>query len=136
MKGGTEEDKQRYLALMTYMEEMRVQAREQLKEEADRKESAKRKEERWALVRESISFLKVNEDGWRTRRLQENERIKEEEKRDRLALVREKKKKYGIKKISKEENMRLKRRTEERLEISVAKSNLWKKFSDGGPPRR
>ena len=57
---------------------------------------------------------------------------REEEKMDRLALVKIKTKKYGIRKISKEENMRLKGRTEERLEIATARGNLWKKYREGG----
>ena len=51
-----------------------------------------------------------------------------EKKRDRLAVVREKRKRYGLKKLSKEENQRLKTRTEERLEVARAKENLWKRF--------
>ena len=43
-------------------------------------------------------------------------------------MVREKK--YGLKGISKEENMRLRKRTEERLEIASAKENLWRRFRD------
>ena len=35
-------------------------------------------------------------------------------------------KRYGVKKMSKEENMRLKMRTEERLEIATAKTNFWR----------
>jgi hypothetical protein len=46
----------------------------------------------------------------------ECDRIREEEKKDRLAVVKEKKRKYGIKRLSKEENMRMNMRTEERLE--------------------
>ena len=37
-----------------------------------------------------------------------------------------KKKRYGIKTISKEEKMRLKRRKEDRLEVAEAKKNLWR----------
>ena len=37
-----------------------------------------------------------------------------------------KKKRFGIKKISKEENLRLGVRKEERLEIARAKENLWR----------
>jgi hypothetical protein len=62
--------------------------------------------------------------------MKECDRIREEEKMDRLAVVREKKRKYGIKRISKEENMRLKKRTEESLEIASAKENLWRKFRE------
>ena len=43
-------------------------------------------------------------------------------------MVREKKKRYDLKKLSKEENQRLKIRTEERLEVARAKENLWKRF--------
>jgi hypothetical protein len=80
----------------------------------------------------SISFLKENEEGWKLRKMKECERIREEEKQDRLALTREKKRKYGIKKISKEENQRLKKRTGERLEIASSKANFRKKFREGG----
>ena len=47
-------------------------------------------------------------------------------KRDRLAVVKIKKKRYGVQRMSKEENMRLKMRTEERLEIARAKTNFWR----------
>jgi hypothetical protein len=77
-----------------------------------------------------MAYLRKHEEGWRVRKMKECDRIREEERMDRLAIVREKKRKYGIKRISKEENMRLKKRTEERLEIASAKENLWKKFRD------
>ena len=48
---------------------------------------------------------------WAQHKLKEFDRIKEEEKQDRLALVRVEKMKYGIQKISKEENLRLRKRT-------------------------
>ena len=54
------------------------------------------------------------------------ERIMEEEKKDRLAIASQKKKIYGLKRLNKEENSRLKKRTEERLELSQAKANYWK----------
>ena len=121
---------------MAYMEEKRMEAKEHLKEhlkeENKRKEMAKNKEESWALLRMSITYLKQNEEGWRMRRMEECGKIREEEKQDRLALAREKKRKYGIRKISKEENKRLKKRTGERLEIASAKANLWKRFREGG----
>ena len=82
-------------------------------------------------MREAIAFLKENSKKWKDRRNEESIRIREEEKRDRLAVVKEKKKRYGIKKINKEENMRLKMRTEERLLISKAKENLWKRHRGG-----
>ena len=88
---------------------------------------ARRKESSWELMKEAIKFLKTNEERWRERRIEECARIKEEEKRDRLALVKEKKKRYGLTKLSKEENMRLKMRTEERQVIAKAKANLWRR---------
>jgi hypothetical protein len=61
----------------------------------------------------------VNEGKWRQRRIEEC-----------VAVCREKKKRYGIPKLSKEENMRIRLRTEERLELARAKENLWKKFRE------
>ena len=43
-----------------------------------------------------------------------------------MAIIKEKKKMYGIKAMNKEETGRLKTRTAERIEISQAKSNYWK----------
>jgi hypothetical protein len=53
-------------------------------------------------LRESAAFLRTNADKWRERKIKECDRIREEEKKDRLAVVREKKRKYGIKRLSKE----------------------------------
>jgi hypothetical protein len=89
-----------------------------------------KREESFKLLRLCITFLREKEDKWRVRKIEECERIREEEKRDRLAVCKEKKKRYGIKKISKEENLRLKKRTEERLDVASAKTNLWRKFGD------
>ena len=79
-------------------------------------------------MRMSVEYLKQNEDRWRCRKIDECERIKEEEKKDRLAIVKGKKKRYGLQKLSKEENRRLKSRTEDRIEIAKAKENYWRKF--------
>jgi len=56
----------------------------------------------------------------------------QEEKRDRLALVAIKKKRYGSKlaKIIKEERNSIKKRTEERKELSLVRKNLWKRFRE------
>ena len=75
-----------------------------------------------------VECLKQNEDSWRCRKIDECERIKEEEKRDRLAIVKGMKKRYGLQKLSKEENRRLKSRTEDIIEIAKAKENYWRKF--------
>jgi CHAD domain-containing protein len=92
-----------------------------------------RKKEVWDLMRESMDFLKKNKEKWKERKLEESKRIKEEDKRDRLAIVKEKKKRYGIKVLSRDESKRLRMRTEERLEIAKAKENYWK---DSGRSRK
>ena len=46
----------------------------------------------------------------------------------RIAIAKEKR--YGLKRLSKEENKRLKLRTEERIEIARAKENYWRKYRD------
>ena len=120
------EEKEKYKRFLEYCEEKRREWRKQEEEDTARKEDAKRKEENWKLLRESISFLKKNESKWQHRKIKEVERIKNEEKADRLAIRRQKKKKYGIKLLNKEENKRIKERTEERIIISQAKANYWK----------
>ena len=47
-----------------------------------------------------------------------------------MAIVKEKKKRYGIQKLNKEENKRLRERTEERILVSQAKANYWKKWRE------
>ena len=81
-------------------------------------------------MREAVKFLRENTDKWRERRIEECDRIREEDKKDRLAVVKEKKKRYGIKRLSKEENQKMTRRTEERLEIAKANENLWRRFRE------
>ena len=132
VKGATRSDNDRYRSFLAYMEEKREEARLRLQEDEDRKDDARRKEESWDLMKEAVKYLKEKGDGWRERRIEECERIREEEKTDRLALVKEKKKRYGLKRLSKEENSRLKSRTEDRILISQSKANLWKRYRDGG----
>ena len=40
-----------------------------------------------------------------------------------MAISKEKKRRYGLNRLNKEENQRLKMRTEERLELDQAKTN-------------
>jgi hypothetical protein len=58
--------------------------------------------------------------------MKESEKLKEEEKIDRFAIASEKKKRYGLKKLNKEENHRLMERTERKIELAQAKSNYRK----------
>ena len=89
--GGTEEDNKRYLEFLRYCEEMREESLRRREEDEERKRRALAKEKAWEMMRESITFLKTHEEKWRTRRIVECNRIKEEEKIDRLAIAREKK---------------------------------------------
>ena len=75
-----EEDYKRYRELLQYMEEKRKEARERLREDDGRKKEARRKEDSWALLRLSMNFLKEKEGGWRQRRIEECDRIREEER--------------------------------------------------------
>ena len=120
----------RYRNFLAYCEERREEAKKLLEGDEDRKREAKRKKEVWDLMRESMDFLSKNQERWKERRIEESKRIKEEDKKDRLAIAKEKKKRYGIKVLSREESRRLKMRTEERLEIAKAKVNYWKMFRD------
>jgi hypothetical protein len=117
VKGAPTDGNLRYKKFLRYMEEKREEARERQIEEDERKGMARRKEESWALVRVAVKFLRDNTDKWRERRIDECDRIREEDKKDRLAVSKEKKKRYGLKRLSKEENLRMTRRTDERLRL-------------------
>ena len=106
---------------------MRTASKMRQEEDEERKRDAQRKERSWSLLRTSMEYLKEKEECWQQRKIREVDKIKEEEKRDRLAICKEKKKRYGIKTMNKEEKKRLKQRTEERIIISQAKANYWKK---------
>ena len=77
-------------------------------------------------MRESMAFLKENSHKWQERKVTECEKMKQEAKEDRLAVSRMKKKRFGIKRLSKEENKRLKERAEDRILLAKARGNLWK----------
>ena len=77
--GGTEEDKKRYLEFLRYCEEMREESMRRREEDEDRKRRALAKEKAWDMMRESINFLKNHEETWRTRRIEECDRIREED---------------------------------------------------------
>ena len=66
-------------------------------EDEKRKMTAKKREEHWHLL--SIEYLKQQETKWMTRRIAECERVKEEEKKDWLAIVSEKRKRYGLNRL-------------------------------------
>ena len=136
VKGGKKEDNQRYKEFLKYCEERRTVSRREEEQDVERKQRADKKTRHWELLRVSIEFLKKNEQKWKTRSLKECTRIRELEKEERLAIVKEKRKRYGIKTLSKEESRRLKARTEERIEIAQAKDNYWKWYREGGREER
>ena len=132
VKGIDTEEREKYRLFLAYCEERRKEWRKQEEEDTTRKEMQMRKEEHWKLFRESVSFLKENERHWQQRKIKEVDRIKEEEKIDRLAVCKQKKRRYGIQRMSKEENKRMKERTEERIIISQARANYWKRHRGEG----
>jgi hypothetical protein len=75
----------------------------------------------------------MTKDGKREK-IEEWGKIKTEEKRDTLALVEVKKKRYGAKlaRLTKDENTKIRRRTEERKEMALALHNLWRKCREVG----
>ena len=132
VQGALEEDNVRYKSFLKYMEDKREEYKNKQMEEEKRMASQRHKEQRWALMKESVKFLKKNDTKWQERRILECDKIRLEEKKDRLAVVAVKKKRYGSKlsKLTKEENIKMKLRTEERIEMAIAKENLWKRFQE------
>jgi hypothetical protein len=126
------EERDKYKLFLAYCEERRKDWRQQEEDDTKSKEMKMRKEEHWKLLRESISFLQENERHWQQRKIKEVDRIREEEKMDRLAVCKQKKRRYGIQRMSKEENKRMKEKTEERIIISQAKANYWKRYRGEG----
>ena len=95
LKGGREEDNKRYRDFLKYCEDRREENRQRQQEDDSTKEKAKKRKDHWKLLRLCIEEIKENEGRWSTRKIEEVERIKEEEKKDRLAIAKEKKKRYG-----------------------------------------
>ena len=87
VRGGKEDDNQRYRDFLKYCEEKREERKRELEIDRSRKEDAQRKENHWKLLRACIESMKENEIKWTTRKIKECERIKKEEKRDRLAIA-------------------------------------------------
>jgi hypothetical protein len=97
IQGGSEEDNTRYREFLIYCEAKRIETLRREEEDEERKSEAKMTRDHWELLRQSIEYLKENEERWQQKRIKEVNRIKEEEKKDRLAICKEKKKKYGTK---------------------------------------
>ena len=79
--GSKEEDN------MRYREEKRKEDRERLSQEEGKKKEAKKKKDSWALLRLSMNYLKEKDGAWRQRRIEECDKIREEDKRDRMAVA-------------------------------------------------
>ena len=115
-----------YKEFLLYCEERRKIWNEQEEEARARKRIQAEKEEHWSLLRQAIEYLKKNEKRWLERRKAEVKKMREVEKEERLAIVAQKKRRYGIKKLSKEETKRMGERTRERIELACVKDNYWK----------
>ena len=87
VQGGKEDDNKRYRDFLKYCEERREERKRELERDKSRKEEAKSKEDHWKLLRVCIETIKETHIKWTTRKIEECARIKEEEKRDRLAIV-------------------------------------------------
>ena len=86
----------------------------------------------WSLVREATMFLREKERELASWRQKKWRRIKEEEKEDRLSVSKMTKKRFWIKKLSKEESLRFRTRKEERQEVAEARTNLWRHYREQG----
>ena len=127
-------DQGRYDKLLAYIEKKREKKKLKEDEDKQRMEKMKQKEQRWSLMREAVKFLRENDMKWQERKIEEWGRIKLEEKKDRLAMVEIKKGRYGAKlaKLTKDENSKIRMRTEERKEMAVVMRNLWRKCREMG----
>ena len=95
---------------------------------ADRHErlsKARSLSERWGLLRTCRDFIKENSKGWKERGLEERKKIREEEKEERLKIVRNKKLKFRTKNWEKTEIETLESKTARRIELAEIKHNLW-----------
>ena len=77
---------------------------EEKDDDEKRKEKARTLEKSWELVRSTREILKNSGEKWEKRRKDETERIKKEEKEERLRVVQLKKRKY----MTKEDTKKLK----------------------------
>ena len=80
-------------------------------------------------MRTCRDYLEKNSTRWERRTREETGRIKAEEKKERLEMVKEKRKKFGSKnsELTKYEKDGLKKLTEVKLEIAEIRQNLWRK---------
>ena len=85
-----------YQEFLRYCEERRRAWKEQEDTDKGRMRMQAMKMEHWALLREARRILIEKADGWKERRNGETKRIKEREKKERLEIVAEKKRRYGL----------------------------------------
>jgi hypothetical protein len=76
VKGGGEEDNERYRNFLKYCGDRRQESKLQEEMDKERKKNAERRERQWDLIRLSTEYLKQNEPKWRTIKIKECERIK------------------------------------------------------------
>ena len=89
--------------------------------------------ERWEMMRECKRFLEENSEKWERRTSQEGKRIEKEEKQTRLEMVERKKKKCGKagnKRLSAEEEEKVRTETTRKQELAEIKQNLWRVYTE------
>ena len=100
----------------------------------EKQSQAEQLSSRWDLMRTCRDYLEKNSSRWEKRTREETERIKAEEKKERLEMGKKKKNKFGSKneELTKNEKDDLKKLTEIRLEIAEIRQHLWRKYRDSG----
>ena len=86
----------------------------------------------WKLMRECKNFLEKNSDALQERTREETARIREEEKLERLEIIKFKKKRAQKADLSKEETKKLKGRTKTLLEMAEIKPYLRRSYRENG----
>jgi hypothetical protein len=74
-------------------------------------------EQSWSLMRECKDYLEENDERLKKRTREETARLREEEKLERLEMVKMKKAKY-----------KLKEKTKNMMEIAEMKQHLWRNY--------
>ena len=85
-EGWEGEDNARHRLFLLYCEERRQESKQRQEDDEERMRIADRKRNSWDMLRVSMEFLRKNDTKWQTRKIEEVDRIKEEEKTDRMAI--------------------------------------------------
>ena len=83
------------------------------------------------MLRLCKSTIAENGGKWERRGRDETQRIRDAERKERLTIIEEKKRRFGKKYMKKEESDKLKLVTNNKLEMAEMKKNFWRKYRDG-----